>query len=308
MKKIIGYSTENIKAVIRQGIPGFLFLFLIISFLGLAVGHRYFINPGFYLTEGGGHPYFRFTFYTFAYLVSILLVVFFFNKWAQLKKLEFWTLSFVILLVVSLNQFYTFFPDCPDDLKDFDFITSLRYNLQCVFTYSAAPLIFWYFRHRKIHPDWKIYGWPLSRSAIKPYITMLLLMTPLLVWAAFRQDFQLEYPRYKPGIIESYSGVSPVLTVSAFEISYAAQFIALEWFFRGFMVLGLSRFLGNHAVWPMAVLYVFLHFGKPMHETIGSFFGGFILGNAVLNTKSVAGGIIIHIGIAWLMELLAYVI
>jgi hypothetical protein len=45
-----------------------------------------------------------------------------------------------------------------------------------------------------------------------------------------------------------------------------------------------------------------------MHETIGSFFGGFILGTIALHTKSIWGGIIIHVGIALLMELLAFLI
>jgi hypothetical protein len=53
----------------------------------------------------------------------------------------------------------------------------------------------------------------------------------------------------------------------------------------------------------MATMYVFIHFGKPLGETISSFFGGIILGVIAYETKSIIGGIIIHVGIAWLMEL-----
>jgi membrane protease YdiL (CAAX protease family) len=56
----------------------------------------------------------------------------------------------------------------------------------------------------------------------------------------------------------------------------------------------------------MVGLYVALHFGKPAGETIGSFFGGYILGVLAYKSKNIWGGIIAHMGIAWLMELFAY--
>jgi len=49
-----------------------------------------------------------------------------------------------------------------------------------------------------------------------------------------------------------------------------------------------------------------LHFGKPIGEAISSIFGGYVLGVIALNTKSIVGGSIVHIGVAWLMELFAY--
>jgi hypothetical protein len=67
----------------------------------------------------------------------------------------------------------------------------------------------------------------------------------------------------------------------------------------------MAKVLGREAVLPMVAAYVFIHFGKPPGEAISSFFGGFILGIHSLSKKNIFGGIVIHVGIAFLMELAA---
>ena len=52
--------------------------------------------------------------------------------------------------------------------------------------------------------------------------------------------------------------------------------------------------------------YTFWHFGKPCPEAIGAAIAAYTLGVIALRTRSIAGGIIIHIGVALLMELAAY--
>ena len=91
-----------------------------------------------------------------------------------------------------------------------------------------------------------------------------------------------------------------------FEFFYGIDFINVEFLFRGFFVIGMTQILGKHSIVPMVVIYFFLHFGKPPGETITSIFGGFILGIVAFYTRSIWGGIIIHIGIAQLMEAIAY--
>lgn len=71
-------------------------------------------------------------------------------------------------------------------------------------------------------------------------------------------------------------------------------------------MIGLAPFLGRSGVLAMAVIYCSLHFGKPAGEAISSIFGGYILGIVAYETKSVWGGVIVHVGIAWLMELIGY--
>ena len=40
-----------------------------------------------------------------------------------------------------------------------------------------------------------------------------------------------------------------------------------------------------------------------MGEAISSFFGGLLLGIVSYNTGSILGGLLVHLGIAWMMEI-----
>ena len=66
------------------------------------------------------------------------------------------------------------------------------------------------------------------------------------------------------------------------------------------------RFAGVDAILPMAAFYCTIHFGKPLGECISSYFGGLILGVIVYRAKSIFGGLIVHLGLAWLMEIGGY--
>jgi membrane protease YdiL (CAAX protease family) len=107
-------------------------------------------------------------------------------------------------------------------------------------------------------------------------------------------------------LAHQYLGVPKWVTVLFFELVYGWDFVATEWIFRGFFVIGMASVMGPRAVLPMVVTYAFLHFGKPLGETIGSVFGGYILGVIALRTGSIWGGIAIHLGVAWLMEIAAF--
>ncbi|MBZ5855981.1 hypothetical protein [Flavihumibacter profundi] len=48
-----------------------------------------------------------------------------------------------------------------------------------------------------------------------------------------------------------------------------------------------------------------IHFGKPMLECISSYFGGIIPGIIACYSQPTPGGIAVHLGLAWMMELAA---
>jgi membrane protease YdiL (CAAX protease family) len=96
--------------------------------------------------------------------------------------------------------------------------------------------------------------------------------------------------------------------VSIFEFFYGSNYVVTEFFFRGFLILALTRWIGPHIILPVAAFYVTIHIGKPLGETISSFFGGIILGVITYRTKSIWGGVLIHVGIAFAMEIAAYVV
>jgi hypothetical protein len=136
----------------------------------------------------------------------------------------------------------------------------------------------------------------------RPYLVMLLIMIPLISWASTQHDFLFTYPKMKQVyFILPHTG-TPWLQKLFFELSYGMDFISIELFFRGFLVLAFVRYAGQDAILPMAVFYCSIHFGKPLAECISSFFGGLILGILVFRTKSITGGLMVHLGIAWMME------
>lgn len=112
---------------------------------------------------------------------------------------------------------------------------------------------------------------------------------------------------YKTSEAHLYLEVPEYITVMIYELAYGLDFVTVEFLFRGFMVIGLMHVVGRRAVLAMAVVYCFLHFGKPAGEAISSIFGGYILGVIAFETRSIWGGIIVHLGIAWMMEIIGFV-
>ena len=156
-------------------------------------------------------------------------------------------------------------------------------------------------------PRQPFYGVSADKLEWKPYWIMLLVMVPLIALASTQQDFLAVYPKLNMIISKD-----PGLEVQwwhklIFELSYGSDFVGIEFFFRGFLVLAFIRWAGKEAVLPMACFYCTIHFGKPLGECISSYFGGLLLGVVIANTRSVWGGLMVHLGIAWMMELGGYI-
>lgn len=136
-----------------------------------------------------------------------------------------------------------------------------------------------------------------------PYFGLLLLLVPLVALASTQHDFLMVYPKVKNlAFLDGYVHPSwPWKLV--YEISYGLDFLGIELFFRGLLVIGLLRYAGTDAILPMAAFYCTIHFGKPMAECITAFFGGLVLGVLAARTRTIYGGLIVHLGLAWLMEL-----
>jgi len=147
------------------------------------------------------------------------------------------------------------------------------------------------------------FGFTVKDFNWKPYLIMLLIMVPLIAAASTQPDFLNMYPRLKD-VDDVLSGVKNNWFYHLLhELSYGSDFISVELFFRGFLILAFIKIVGKDAILPMACFYCTIHFGKPLGECISSYFGGMILGIVVYNTRSIIGGLVVHLGIAWLMEL-----
>jgi len=163
---------------------------------------------------------------------------------------------------------------------------------------TACLFVLW----KVFNQDQKFYGTGTNKFNSKPYWFMLLLMLPLIAAASTQPDFLQIYPKMQH--LENQSGFEfSWWQKILFQLSYGSDFIGIELFFRGFLILAFAEWFGKNAILPMALFYCTIHFGKPLGECISSFFGGMILGIVTYHTKSIWGGLIVHLGIAWLMEL-----
>ena len=129
-------------------------------------------------------------------------------------------------------------------------------------------------------------------------IIILATVLPLIFMASTTEPFLKTYPFYRA---EIYT-IGPLLI---WEAAYALQFVALEFFFRGFMLFGLARFIGSYSIFVMTLPYMMIHFTKPFPEVVLAFFAGIILGTLALYTRSLYGGVFIHVIVAWSMDMLS---
>lgn len=245
--------------------------------------------------------------YGVPFIGSYLLYIGFYKRWDLLKNPKFIGLVFFALVVYCFRSSWFGYREWMDAYSDSINSTSMeKYYNRRTFNQIAQGLmvfipitIFWFFAHRK---EQNLYGFKIKGVDLKPYFTMLILMLPLIAWASFQKDFLEMYPRYQGIIPESFSTNKGTMKVLFFELCYGVDFVMTEFFFRGFLILAFIKYVGRGCILPMATFYVIIHFGKPLGETMSSFIGGTILGVIAYESRSIIGGIIAHLGVAWLME------
>jgi hypothetical protein len=248
-----------------------------------------------------------FVFYALPYFTSVALYLFFSGKKNVFANKEFWIKAIFGLAILSLDSSVPFLQPLvekafPYELRFWAFKVSV--NMISFLTVFFPIIIFYWLYERN---DTNVYGLKPRQFDAKPYFVMLLIMLPLMIAASKTGSFLRQYPMYRTSPAHGYLGVGEWMTAGTYEIAYALDFITVEFLFRGFMVIAFITTLGRGAVLSMAVLYCTLHFGKPMGEAISSLLGGYILGVVAYETKSIWGGVIVHIGIAWMMEIIAFV-
>ena len=144
------------------------------------------------------------------------------------------------------------------------------------------------------------YGWQLG-SIKQHWLGYVLLASPIMFFAflvSFREDFANHYPFYN---LAHKSWLDLIL----WECIYILQFIAVEFFFRGFLVNGLRIPFGSLSIAVMCLPYLMLHFPKLWLESFGAISFGFLLGILALRSKSIWGGVAVHVAIALTMDFMA---
>lgn len=153
-------------------------------------------------------------------------------------------------------------------------------------------LIIVVFRHRLAD-----YGMPNPFGSGHPWLCLglFLVMLPFVVGAAFTESFQSTYPFYGNADRSWFDFL-------AWQLVYAAQFFALEFFYRGVLIHGIKHRFGVYSILVSTIPYVMIHFGKPLPETLGSIVAGVALGALSYHLRSIWPGVFLHIAIALSMD------
>jgi membrane protease YdiL (CAAX protease family) len=134
--------------------------------------------------------------------------------------------------------------------------------------------------------------------SVRLYLLMVLGFLPVVFLVSRTAAFQAGYPFYR------LSGRS-LFDFLAWEVQYLSTFVAVEFFFRGYLLFGLLRPLGVHALFVSMVPYAMIHMLKPAPEALGSIAAGLLLGTLALGTGSLWCGALVHITVALSMDLFA---
>lgn len=143
--------------------------------------------------------------------------------------------------------------------------------------------------------------WRATRQDVWLYALCLLGMLPLVILVSSSPAFISKYPFYQPKPNET----NWLQYFVIWELIYLLQFVAVEFFFRGFMLHGIKQQLGVYSIWVAMLPYCMIHFGKPLPETLGAIAAGLILATFSLKNNSIWLGVLLHYGVAITMDLLA---
>ncbi|NPV76699.1 MAG: CPBP family intramembrane metalloprotease [Anaerolineae bacterium] len=153
------------------------------------------------------------------------------------------------------------------------------YYLDRFLLHLVIPIVFIVFLLRE-NPSQ--YGFQLGdwRTGLKIALLSAILIFPA-VWLAahFTPSLSRYYqPQYHP----------------AAPFQLILDLLGWEFLFRGWLLFGLERQFGRHALWMQAVPFAIAHLGKPELETLTTIFGGYFFGWVAWRTRSYLYPVLIH--------------
>jgi hypothetical protein len=229
------------------------------------------------------------------------------TKTAFLKDWRFWALGGLFVFIASFPKFHILrFIQVREQgwsVHEMVFVAKSHFFVHQMVISLIGLGIVWLLFRKWVDID---YGFRFSWKTLKPYFLVLALIAPLIIGASFFDDFQRAYPQYKPWNFHDVFDLTIVQRAAIFESCYATGFVAVEAIFRGALAITMVKIMGPRAVLAMASFYCVFHFGKPAGEAVGAFFGGYALGVLAIHSRSVLGGLIVHLGVAILMETMGY--
>jgi len=302
MKKIYTFLSEYLRTELKIK---YLFCLLIFLLPVVTVNYYYNFENNILASYKSQAYYFLMCllYYGFVYWYAVLLYLFLYKKIHLLKELRFLLLILLFPSILAFDESFTWHKLWVAEIEDHNlkYYVKNTLNHAIMFITYFLPIVFYYFFLERENKNF--YGLAPSKWDIKPYLFMLfVIMMPLICMASFLPSFQESYPIYAFSKIKDDLPGEYWQQILLFEGVYGLDFVYVELLFRGIMIHTMYRYMGYECILAMATLYCTYHFGKPLGETLSSFVGGTVLGILSLRTRSLYGGIIIHIGIAWMMD------
>ena len=147
-----------------------------------------------------------------------------------------------------------------------------------------------------MRPDLRSYG--LRLGLFRGELRIFAVLLPAILVGAYASAGQPRFQATYPFYTEWPGGTGSPLGLACWWVMYALTFVALEFFFRGFMVSAGFRLVRWWAIPAMAAPYCLLHIDKPVPEMVTSLFGGLLLGVVALRTRSILAGVLAHVTLA----------
>ncbi len=250
-----------------------------------------------------------FAYYATPLFYAAFTYVFLYKKIQLLRDRRFIFLLLFFPAVIAFDESFNvhkrwMIDTIENEILRYYIIKTLNHTVRFI-TYFLPILAYYIFLEKE---NKNFYGLISSKANLRPYLIMMFgIMLPLIILVSFSPDFQEAYPVYNMSQWKDRLPGAYWQQVVVFESMYLFDFVYIELLFRGIMIYTLYKYMGIECILAVAVLYCSYHFGKPMAETISSFAGGTILGLLSLRTRSLYGGIIIHAGIAFMMEAASFI-
>ncbi len=160
----------------------------------------------------------------------------------------------------------------------------------------ALPLLWWRVAERA---PLRELGWTVGdgRFGLRFTAVAMLVLVPVLWINAGSAEFQDEYP------LVALSGASWGHFL-AWQACYAVYYFAWEFFFRGFIQIGLARRIGVLGAMALQLsASTLLHIGKPQGETMAAVAAGMAFGLVALRSRSFLYLFLLHWYVGCLTDL-----
>jgi len=310
MKKIWILLKKHLKSDFNWKLYGSVAVFLAIAII---INYKINLENGI-IDKHTGKPIrilYYFLLYAFGYFGTTLIVFSFNKKFHHFRSSRYWTITLVALVFLSFNLGFPYLRQLTSAITTdsnhlYRWTFGVANNLVNFFIEATPLFVFaWFFERQREN-----FGVNRQHVDLRPYWQVLMIVAPLVIIASFEESFRNYYPvyrRYEVTAANNQTDLPPWLFAAAFELAYGMDFFNVEFLFRGVLVIGVSQLIGKEAILPMVGAYCFLHFGKPAGECVSSIFGGYILGVVAFYTRNIWGGVIVHVGLAWMMEVVAFI-